>query len=40
MIQTLATSYFELFPGDFLVIGIVGFIVWRARKKADEDFYE
>lgn len=40
MIETLATSYFEFFTGDFLVLGIFGYLVWRIKKKEDEDFYE
>ena len=37
MIEVLASSYFE-FPGDFIVFGILGAIVWMKQAKEDEDF--
>ena len=36
----LATSYFEFFPGDFIVFGALGTIVWFVRKVKDDEFYE
>jgi hypothetical protein len=39
MIETIASSYFEFFPGDFLVAAIAGSIFWLKKSKEDEDFY-
>ena len=39
MIQTLATSYFEFFPGDWLLFGALGTIIWFLKSKDDDDFY-
>ena len=38
MIEVLASSYFEFIPGDFIVFGILGAIVWMKQAKEDEDF--
>ena len=38
MIEVLANSYFEFFPGDFVVAGIIGALVWMKKQKEDEDF--
>jgi hypothetical protein len=40
MIESLATSYFEFFPGDFIVLGLISTIVWAFRKVKDDEFYE
>lgn len=40
MIQSLATSYFEFFPGDFIVLGVIGTIAWIVQKVKDDEFYE
>ena len=37
MIQVLASSYFELYPGDFIVFGILGAIVWMKQAKEEEE---
>ena len=40
MIEVIAsTSYFEFFPGDFIIIPFFGYLAWRARKKEDDEFY-
>lgn len=38
MIEVLASSYFEFFPGDFIVFGILVTIFWYKKQKEDEDF--
>lgn len=35
--EALATT-FQFFPGDFLVFGIVGALLWVQQQKEDEDF--
>jgi|TARA_B100000035_G_scaffold55698_1_gene44026 hypothetical protein len=39
MIQTLAASYFEFFPGDWLFFGIIGTVIYYFKSKDDDDFY-
>lgn len=39
MIQTLATAYFEFFPGDWLLFGLIGTVVYFFKSKKDDDFY-
>ena len=38
MVSDKLISYFEFFPGDFIVFGILGAIVWMKQAKEDEDF--
>jgi hypothetical protein len=40
MIESLATSYFQFFPGDFIVFGITSAVVWLIKKVKDDEFYE
>jgi len=42
MIETLASlgnSYFEFFPGDFIVFGALGTIAYIKMSKEEDDFY-
>lgn len=38
MIEVIASSYFEFFPGDFILFGVLGAIFWFRQQKEDEDF--
>jgi hypothetical protein len=39
MIETLASAYFELFPGDWLFGGIISTVIYYFKFKKDDDFY-
>ena len=39
MIETLASAYFELFPGDWLVGGIGATVAFYFKYKKEDDFY-
>ena len=38
MIETIASTYFEFFPGDFIVLGIIVTAVWYVKQKENKDF--
>jgi hypothetical protein len=38
MIEIIASSYFQFFPGDFVLFGLAGTITWYIKSKKDEDF--
>jgi hypothetical protein len=38
MIEAIASSYFEFFPGDFILFGVLITVLWFRQRKEDEDF--
>jgi len=36
--ETIASTYFEFFPGDFILFGVAGALFWMKKQKEDEDF--
>tara|TARA_Y100000589_G_C26969439_1_gene553962 strand:+ start:12 stop:137 length:126 start_codon:yes stop_codon:yes gene_type:complete len=39
MIEIIASSYVEFFPGDFLVFGAIGVYFYIKKDKEEDDFY-
>tara|TARA_R110001592_G_scaffold350736_2_gene647124 strand:+ start:1562 stop:1684 length:123 start_codon:yes stop_codon:yes gene_type:complete len=39
MIEIIAT-YFEFFPGDFIVFGLIGTIFYIKTAKEDDEFFD
>jgi hypothetical protein len=39
MMQVIASSVIGFFPGDFILFGTLGALVWYLKSKEDEDFY-
>jgi len=39
ILADLGRYYFETFPGDFIVFGAIGTIVFIFKSKQEDDFY-
>ena len=39
ILAELGRQYFEFFPGDFVVFGLLGAVVFIIRSKKEDDFY-
>ena len=38
MIETIASTYFEFFPGDFILFGVAGALFWMKKTKRRRRF--